>query len=150
VRAAGFDHGHGSAVQVDPIKPTLKLPGTKRLKLKCDAPLSFFAFKFNLRRYTTAGAAAGAADGKVCYLLLRVHTQSTMFPLAQRGQRAPTPGQRAQPPGGGGEGGGGDGAGGGRGQSPITDPRPFTCHMSPHRAERVETRIETACLQGLN
>jgi hypothetical protein len=26
----------GRAVQVDPIKPTLKAPGTKRLKLKCD------------------------------------------------------------------------------------------------------------------
>jgi len=25
----------GKAVQVDPIKPTLKLPGTVRLKLKC-------------------------------------------------------------------------------------------------------------------
>jgi hypothetical protein len=38
-------------VQVDPIKPTLKLPGTKRLKLKCDAPLSNFAFNINLRCY---------------------------------------------------------------------------------------------------
>jgi hypothetical protein len=38
-------------VQVDPIKPKLKLPGTKHLKLKCDEPLSNFAFKFNLRRY---------------------------------------------------------------------------------------------------
>jgi hypothetical protein len=32
--------------------PKLKPPGTKRLKLKCDEPLSDFAFKFNLRRYT--------------------------------------------------------------------------------------------------
>ena len=38
-------------MQVDPIKPTLKPPGTKRLKLKCDEPLSNVAFKFNLRRY---------------------------------------------------------------------------------------------------
>ena len=44
----------GKAVQVDPIKPTLKPPGTKRLKLKCDVLLSTFAFKFNLRRYTGA------------------------------------------------------------------------------------------------
>jgi len=42
----------GRAVQVDPIKPTLKAPGTKRLKVKYDKPLSKFAFKFNLRRYT--------------------------------------------------------------------------------------------------
>jgi hypothetical protein len=43
----------GRAVQVDPIKPTLKAPGTKRLKLKYDEPLLSFGFKFKLRRYTT-------------------------------------------------------------------------------------------------
>jgi len=41
----------GGAVQVDPIKPTLKPPGTERLNLKCDILLLNFAFKFNLRRY---------------------------------------------------------------------------------------------------
>jgi len=41
----------GRAVQVDPIKPLLNTPGTKRLKLKCDVLLSTAAFKFNLRRY---------------------------------------------------------------------------------------------------
>jgi hypothetical protein len=45
---------HGQAVQVDPIKPTLKPSGPKHFKLKCDEPLSDFAFKCNLRRYTTA------------------------------------------------------------------------------------------------
>ena len=45
---------NGKAVQVDPIKPTLKPSGAKRLKLKYDGPLSNFAFKFNLRRCTTA------------------------------------------------------------------------------------------------
>jgi hypothetical protein len=39
-------------VQVDPIKRMLKPPGTKRSKLKCDAPLSNFVFKLNLRPYT--------------------------------------------------------------------------------------------------
>ena len=39
-------------MQVYPIKPKLKLPGTKRLKPKCDEPLSKFTFKFKLRRYT--------------------------------------------------------------------------------------------------
>jgi len=48
--------GQGSAVQVDPIKPMLKAPGTKRLKLRYDVPLSNFAFNFNLRRYTKAPA----------------------------------------------------------------------------------------------
>ena len=41
----------GRAVQVDPFKPTLKAPGTKRLKLKHDKLVSSFAFIFNLRRY---------------------------------------------------------------------------------------------------
>ena len=45
---------HGEAVQVDPIKPTLKPTGTKRLKLKCDILLSNYALKVNLRRYTMA------------------------------------------------------------------------------------------------
>ena len=35
-------------MQLDPIKPKLKLPGTKLLKPKCDGPLSKFAFKINL------------------------------------------------------------------------------------------------------
>jgi len=33
-------------------KLVLKAPGNKRLKLLCDGPLSNFAFKFKLRRYT--------------------------------------------------------------------------------------------------
>ena len=53
-------------MQVDPTKPTSKAPGTKCLKLKCDEPLSKFAFKFKLRRYALAEAsevmrAAGGA-----------------------------------------------------------------------------------------
>jgi hypothetical protein len=42
-------------VRVDPIKPTLKAPGTIRLKLHYDKLLSTFAFKFYLRRYTKGG-----------------------------------------------------------------------------------------------
>jgi hypothetical protein len=38
-------------VQVDSIKPTLKAPGSKRLKLHCDILLSTSAVNFNLRRY---------------------------------------------------------------------------------------------------
>ena len=45
-------------MQVDPIKPTLKPPGTKRLKLEYDELLSNFAFKFNLRRYGLVLASA--------------------------------------------------------------------------------------------
>ena len=42
----------GRAMQVDPMKPTLKAPGPKHLKLNCDILLSSFAFKFYLRRYS--------------------------------------------------------------------------------------------------
>jgi hypothetical protein len=44
----------GRAVQVDPIKPTLKAPGSKLSTRRCDGPLSNFAFNLNLlnlRRY---------------------------------------------------------------------------------------------------
>jgi len=46
------ESSQGKAVQVDPVKSTLKPPGTTRLKLKYDKLLSSFSFKFNLRRYT--------------------------------------------------------------------------------------------------
>jgi hypothetical protein len=41
-------------VQVDPIKPKLKAPGTKHLKLQCDEELSSSAFNVNLHRYNKA------------------------------------------------------------------------------------------------
>jgi hypothetical protein len=37
------------------MKPMLKAPGTKRLKLNYDEALSNFAFKFSLRCYSMAG-----------------------------------------------------------------------------------------------
>jgi len=49
--AAGLVHP-GRGVQVDPIKPTLKAPGTKRLKPEYDELLSMFGYNFNLRSYT--------------------------------------------------------------------------------------------------
>jgi hypothetical protein len=36
------------------MKPRLKPPGTKRLILKCDGPLSSFGVKFDLGPYTLA------------------------------------------------------------------------------------------------
>jgi hypothetical protein len=53
---------HGRAVQVDPIKPTLKAPGTKRLKLNFDTLISNVLFKFYLRCYNTEEGAAVAHD----------------------------------------------------------------------------------------
>ena len=40
------------AVQVDPMKPRMKPPGTERLKSEHDGLLSNFGFKFKLRRYS--------------------------------------------------------------------------------------------------
>ena len=48
-------------MQVDPIKPTLKAPGAKRLTLKHDNRFQIcfkFAFNFNLRCYTVGVASA--------------------------------------------------------------------------------------------
>jgi hypothetical protein len=55
---AAPSHRHGGTVQVDPIRPTLKPLGTTHLKLKHNEVLFKFAFKFNLRRYSTAAPAA--------------------------------------------------------------------------------------------
>jgi hypothetical protein len=54
--SGGPEGAGGEAVHVDPIKPNLKPPGTKRLKLKCDTLLSTAAFTFNLRRYMVVTA----------------------------------------------------------------------------------------------
>jgi len=49
---------------VDPTKPTLKAPGTKRLNLTCNKLLSSLAFKFNLRRYILAEQAGDVTSLK--------------------------------------------------------------------------------------
>ena len=57
------------------MKPELKPPGTKRLKLKCDILHSTFAFTFNLRRFTwvrfttTCGSSSSNKVGR-CRLTL--------------------------------------------------------------------------------
>jgi len=56
--------GQGKEVQVDPMEPTLKPPGTERLKLNHDEPPSNFAFKFNLRRYAK-NVICGKCEGRV-------------------------------------------------------------------------------------
>ena len=42
----------GKAVHIESVKPVLKAPRTKRLKLKWDKLLSNVAFNFNLRCYS--------------------------------------------------------------------------------------------------
>jgi hypothetical protein len=44
----------GNVVQVGPMKPTLKVPGTKRKNLKYDEHLSSVALEFKSRRYRPA------------------------------------------------------------------------------------------------
>jgi len=51
------------AVQVDLMKPTLKAPGTSCLNLIYDEPLSNFAFKLNLRRYSAVPDGLGSGVG---------------------------------------------------------------------------------------
>jgi hypothetical protein len=50
--------GGGRAVQVHPIKPVLKAPGSMLLKVRCDEPLSNVAFNFNLRCYSVGVASS--------------------------------------------------------------------------------------------
>jgi hypothetical protein len=65
------------AVQVDPIKPTLKAPGTKHLKAKCEELLSNFGYKLNLRRYTVACVRI-AADVQVAATTVGADTRPTL------------------------------------------------------------------------
>jgi len=48
---------HCKVVQVEAMKPSLKTPGSMLSKLIYDGPLSNFALKMNLHRYSTAAAA---------------------------------------------------------------------------------------------
>ena len=56
----GDDNGQGRAVQVVPMKPVLKAPGSMLLKLSYDELLSSFALNIDLRRYTTVMVTATA------------------------------------------------------------------------------------------
>jgi len=57
----------GRVVQVDPIKPKLKLLETRRLKLNYDEPLSNVGFRFNLRRYSMGALSMGKVwSGRNC------------------------------------------------------------------------------------
>ena len=49
-------------MQVDPIKPVLKAPGSILLKLRNDGPLSDFAFHFNLRCFSEGKLATCAEN----------------------------------------------------------------------------------------
>jgi hypothetical protein len=59
-------------VQVDPVKPKLKPPGTEILKLTCDILLSTSAIRFILRRYSKVHAALDAREKQMASMRLRV------------------------------------------------------------------------------
>ena len=91
-------------MQVDPIKPKLKAPGTKHLKLNCAIPLSTFAFKCNLRRYTlVVTAGVDRVEDRKVWLRLEVRDGPPPPPHASGGE----------------DGSGGDGGGGGGGAADM-------------------------------
>jgi hypothetical protein len=64
-------------VHLDPIKPTLTVPETHRLRLKHDQLLSSVAFKLNLRRYNKVmGVSAGGSTGRVAFKVGRYKVDS--------------------------------------------------------------------------
>ena len=81
--------GQGRAVHVDPMKPKVKAPGTKHLKLLNHEPPSNFAFKFNLHHYTEGQGLRAAAlvllhwAGR-CRLKTRVQNPSSKRAWLQR------------------------------------------------------------------
>jgi len=60
----------GRAVQVDPMEPMLKPPGTEHMKLNCGILLSTVAFKCYLRRYSACAARDFTCD-ELCGAPLR-------------------------------------------------------------------------------
>jgi hypothetical protein len=60
----------GWAVQAELMNPMLEAPGPMLLKLRCDGPVSNFAFNLNLRRYSKCpkGMHSGDTRGGQCLL----------------------------------------------------------------------------------
>jgi hypothetical protein len=74
---------HGREVQLDPIKPTLKAPGTKRLKLKCDRLLqnllSISTYAATARRGVPPGDGPGRGGGRLRDVVLPPHPWSALL-----------------------------------------------------------------------
>ena len=62
-------HLRGEVVQVDPIRPPLKAPGTKRLKLQYDESPSNMAFKINSCHYYVDGVRVASDVADAAYTL---------------------------------------------------------------------------------
>ena len=61
-------------VQVDPLKPKLKAPGTKRLKVSGDILLSTSALKSDMRRYIKGPSALAVPSPSMTVLEAGAHT----------------------------------------------------------------------------
>ena len=79
-------------MHANPTKPTLKAPGTERLKLKYEELLSNFGIKFDLRRYIkdvmmssgVVGVAKKVTRGKWYHIVLAVSSGSGALYLVGR------------------------------------------------------------------
>ena len=107
-------------MQVDPIRPTVTVPGTQRLTLKHDKLIPSFAFNFDLRRYTKVKESINYENGRqrlATILMYLNHVEEggeTVFPhpTAAWAPGADTTGGADGGGGDGGNDGGGDGGGG--------------------------------------
>jgi hypothetical protein len=54
------------------MKPVLKAPGAKLLKLRYDELLSNFSFNFNVRRYTKVAVLGASPDASVRKYVARI------------------------------------------------------------------------------
>jgi len=66
-------------VQVDPIKPTIKAPGSKLLKPSYGEPPSNFAFKSNLRRFRKATSTVANLEDRQGLTLVHSSAQPEPF-----------------------------------------------------------------------
>ena len=85
----------GRAVQVDAMKPTLKAPGTKRLKLYYDEPPSNSAFKFNLHRYSVGQQSCDLANFGTTFGGTKTCSDGSTVTLTAAARCQPTAGQSA-------------------------------------------------------
>jgi hypothetical protein len=84
VRLAPGGPAYGTAVQVDSTQIKLKVPGTTRLKLQYDEPLSNVAFSFNLRHYTM-GTETASMQRPVVRRRIITAAEAAVRPTARQG-----------------------------------------------------------------
>ena len=66
-------------MQIEPMTSELKAPGTKRLKLKSDEPLSSFVYNFVLRCYIKGFKPAVGSKADIMYWKVRLALNHPLF-----------------------------------------------------------------------